>query len=201
MGREHEDQHIYLYVYINPVAVFGKEKKTQYFKASMYSSLDYTTEKKMLTPFLLCGLGCCLIPGASSGLGPKCGVSRGWWGCVSQCAPSPNRPGLPAPFCMSSQPPDPGQPSCSENKPRAPKEWLSFWAGIALKNPLGCMSFGDGVLPQALFLRSHHLQMRACSPSGVAGTGMCPRNKVVEGRGDETQAFGVSSGTFHSNWH
>ena len=27
MGREHEDQHIYLYVCINPVAVFGKEKK------------------------------------------------------------------------------------------------------------------------------------------------------------------------------
>jgi len=53
MGREHEDQHIYLYVCINPVAVFGKEKKKpQYFKASMYSSLDYTTEKKMLTPFL-----------------------------------------------------------------------------------------------------------------------------------------------------
>ena len=46
MGKEHEDQHIHLNVYMNPVAVFGKEKKNpQYFKASMYSGLDYTTEK------------------------------------------------------------------------------------------------------------------------------------------------------------
>ena len=54
---------------------------------------------------------------------------------------------------MSPQPPDPGQPSCNENKPSAPKEWLSFWAGIALKNPLGCVSFGDGVPPPGSFLK------------------------------------------------
>ena len=96
MGREHEDQHIYLYVCINPVAVFGKEKKTHNILRHLWT-LDYTTEKKKKKKkcwlcFCLCGLGWCLIPGTSAGLGSKCGVSRGWWGCVSQCAPSPNRP-------------------------------------------------------------------------------------------------------------
>lgn len=47
MGREREDQHIYLYVCVNPVAVFGKEKKKpQYFKASMNSRLYYWKKKR-----------------------------------------------------------------------------------------------------------------------------------------------------------
>ena len=105
--------------------IWKRKKNPQYFKASMNSRLYYwkkKKKKKCWLCFCLCGLGWCLIPGTSAGLGSKCGVSRGWWGCVSQCAPSPNRSGLPAALCMSSQPPDPGQSSCSENKPRAPKE-------------------------------------------------------------------------------
>ena len=77
-----------------------------------------------------------------------------------------------------------------------PLGWRSFW-----KPPGLHVSRWWGSCLQLPSLGSPHLRWKHAPQHGVAGIRMCPGDGGKEGRRNGTQALGVSSGAFHSNWH
>ena len=111
--------------------------------------------------------------------------------------------GVSVPLCTSPQPPDPG----SFTAVGAVKLFLLHPKDVEL---LGWKSFEKPPGPHVSRWWGSHLQLPSLgSPqlwwepppeSCAAEAWMCPGHRGKEGRRNGTQALGVSSSTFHSNW-
>ena len=157
-----------------------------------------------LFPSGLSDLGCCHIPEAWAGLGPLDGLSWDWgrWGGYASQWAMPHRCGVPVPLCTHPQSPDPSRSSCSETTPPAPKGcgasaleelWKAPWVPCLLMvrfpPPASFLSVAAPV-DESTFHRVVLQELGCVQETGVR----------KEGRRNGTQALGVSSGTFHSNW-
>jgi hypothetical protein len=110
-------------------------------------------------------------------------------------------PWMPPALHMSTQSPEAGEPSCWETKPTSSNNWWSLWAATGLQGPLATVCpLGWASYLQPPSLGSPHLQMTAPSAEWCSKKLGYVLGTLGKGEGEETQALGVSSGTFHSSW-